>query len=52
VRRFTFAIHADSDAVAGKRTGERRARELRTLVGVEDFRPAMAEILRFKLTLG
>src|SRR5712675_2921758 len=36
-----FAIHADGDAVAGKQTGERRARELRTLVGVEDFRPAM-----------
>src|ERR1700675_3263365 len=36
-----FAIHADSDAMAGKQTSERRARELRTLVGVEDFRPAM-----------
>ena len=36
-----FAIHADGDAVAGKQTGERHARELRTLVGVEDFRPAM-----------
>src|SRR5258705_670095 len=36
-----FAIHADGDAVAGKQTGERRARELRTLVGVEDFWPAM-----------
>src|SRR5712671_3816117 len=36
-----FAIRADGDAVAGKQTGERRARELRTLVGVEGFRPAM-----------
>src|SRR5713101_9283120 len=36
-----FAVHADGDAVAGKQTGERRARELRALVGVEDFRPAM-----------
>src|SRR5467141_238910 len=36
-----FAIHADGDVMAGKQTGERRARELRTLVGVEDFRPAM-----------
>src|SRR4029078_12198267 len=36
-----FAIHADGDAVAGKQTGERRARELRTLGGVEDFGPAM-----------
>src|SRR5260370_5154735 len=38
-----FAIHADGDAVAGKQTGERRARELRTLVGVEDFRPARSK---------
>jgi hypothetical protein len=30
--------------VAGKQTGERHARELRTLVGVEDFRPAMMRI--------
>ena len=27
--------------MAGKQTGERRALELRTLVGVEDFRPAV-----------
>src|SRR6516165_4130624 len=36
-----FAVHADGNAVAGKQAGERRARELRTLVGIEDFRPAM-----------
>src|SRR6202795_3739386 len=36
-----FAIHADGDAVAGKQTGERRARELRPLIGIEDVRPAV-----------
>src|SRR5260370_19663625 len=36
-----FAVHADGDAIAGEQASERRAGELRTLVGVEDFRPAM-----------
>src|SRR3984893_12208661 len=36
-----LAIHADGDAVAGKQTGERRACELRALVGVESFRLAV-----------
>ena len=36
-----FAVHADGDAVAGEHAGEGRAGELRALVGVEDFRPAV-----------
>src|SRR6478672_26945 len=33
----SFAVHADGDAVVGKQAGE-----LRALVGVEYFRPAVA----------
>src|SRR5260370_28353515 len=33
-----FAVHADGDAIAGEQASERCAGELRTLVGVEDFR--------------
>src|ERR1700730_654662 len=36
-----FAVHADGDGVAGEHAGECRAGELRALVGVEDFRPAV-----------
>src|ERR1022692_1927959 len=36
-----FAVHADGDAVAGKQASERRTGKLRTLVGVEDVRPAV-----------
>src|SRR5206468_5483138 len=36
-----FTVHADSDAVAGERAGEGRAGELRALIRVEDFRPAV-----------
>jgi MFS family permease len=38
----SFAVHADGDAVVGKQAGEGRAGELRALVGVEYFRPAVA----------
>ncbi len=36
------AVHADGDAVTGEHAGERRAGELRALVGVEDVRLAVA----------
>jgi hypothetical protein len=36
-----LAVHADGDGVAGENAGECRASELRALVGVEDFRPAV-----------
>src|ERR1700687_4446399 len=36
-----FAVHADGDAVAGEYAGKGRTGELRALVGVEDFRPAV-----------
>src|SRR4030095_13143356 len=36
-----FAIHADGDAVVGEDAGEGRTGELRTLVGVDHFRPAV-----------
>jgi hypothetical protein len=39
----TFAVHADRDAVLDQQAGERGARELRALVGVEDLRlPCLA----------
>src|SRR5882672_1847515 len=37
----SFAIHADGDAVFGEDAGKGRTGELRALVGVEDFRPAV-----------
>ena len=37
----TFAVHADRDAVLDQQAGERGARELRALVGVEDLRLAV-----------
>src|SRR6516165_3169116 len=37
-----LAVHADGDAVLDQHTGEGRTRELRTLVGVEDLRLAVA----------
>src|ERR1700686_4231250 len=36
-----FTVHADGDGVAGEHAGECRAGELRALVGVENFRPAV-----------
>src|SRR5271169_2543722 len=36
-----LAVHADRNAVAGERAGERRTGELRALVGVEDVRLAV-----------
>src|SRR4029077_953311 len=36
-----LAVHADGDAVVGEHSGERRAGELRALVGVEDLRLAV-----------
>src|ERR1017187_4067828 len=36
-----FTVHADGDGVAGEHAGEGCAGELRALVGVEDFRPAV-----------
>src|SRR5450756_2292363 len=36
-----FAVHADCNVVVGKHTGEGRARELRTLIRVEDLRLAV-----------
>src|SRR6195256_2365888 len=36
-----FAVHADCNAVVGEHAGEGRPRELRTLVGIGDFRLAM-----------
>jgi hypothetical protein len=38
----TFAVHADLDAVAFQQSREIEAGELAALVGVEDFRPAVA----------
>src|SRR6266404_4169172 len=37
-----LAVHADRNAVVGEHAGEGRARELRTLIGVEDLRLAVA----------
>src|ERR1700730_2340793 len=37
----SFTVHADRNAVAGQHTGEGRASELRTLVGIEDVRLAV-----------
>lgn len=37
-----FPVHADGDLLAVEDGGERRARELRTLIAVEDCWPAMA----------
>jgi hypothetical protein len=36
-----LAVHADRNVVVGEHAGEGRARELRTLVGVEDLRLAV-----------
>src|SRR5674476_1549881 len=37
----SFAVHADCNAVVGEHASEGRARELRTLIGIEDVRLAM-----------
>ena len=37
-----FRVHADGDAVAGKRVSESCTGELRSLIGVEDVRFAVA----------
>ena len=38
-----FSVHADGDGVAGEHAGERRAGELRALVGVEYLRLAVTK---------
>ena len=37
-----LAVHADGDAMTGEHAGERSARELRALVGIEKVRPLVA----------
>ena len=41
VSRASLSVHADRNVVVGEHAGERRARELRTLIGIEDVRLAV-----------